>query len=223
MRRLVRAGLLQAGLTRLSLRASQAEEASVLTGREEATIQLSVAVRTLVCCPSTRRSNSWPNQWCGEPPWPGESTGLYLCRGNRLLLRKEPYPMKVFVLSHTGTPLMPTTPRRARIFLTTRRARMVTCEPFTIQLCFETTTYTQPVTVGVDTGSQTVGIAATANREVVFQAEMRLCTDISGQLTQRRQYRRTRRSRKTRGNRQSSLFCRQGPTHWSNQRGNWQL
>ncbi len=44
--------LLQAGLTRLSLRASQAEEASVLTGREEATIQLSVPVRTLVCCPA---------------------------------------------------------------------------------------------------------------------------------------------------------------------------
>ena len=47
-------------------------------------------------------------------------------------------------------------------------------------------------------GSQTVGLAATANREVVFQAEMRLRSDISGKLTQRRQYRRTRRSRKTR-------------------------
>src|SRR5258708_2258130 len=198
MGRLVRAGLLQAGLTRLSLRASQAEEASVLTGSEEATIQLSVHVRTLVCCPSTRRSNSWPNQWCGQPRWPGESTGLYLCRGDRLLLRKEPYPMKVFVLSHSGTPLMPTTPRRARIFLTSRRARVLTREPFTIQLCFETTTYTQPVTVGVDTGSQMVGIAATANREVVFQAEMRLRTDMSGKLMQRRQYRRTRRTRKTR-------------------------
>jgi RRXRR protein/HNH endonuclease len=106
--------------------------------------------------------------------------------------------MKVFVLSHSGKPLMPTTPRRARIFLKTRRARVVMRAPFTIQLCFETTTYTQPVTVGVDTGSQTVGIAAAANREVVFQAEMRLRTDISGKLTRRRQYRRTRRSRKTR-------------------------
>jgi 5-methylcytosine-specific restriction endonuclease McrA len=106
--------------------------------------------------------------------------------------------MKVFVLAHSGKPLMPTTPRRARIFLKTRRARVVTREPFTIQLRFETTTHTQPVTVGVDTGSQTVGIAATANREVVFQAEMRLRTDISGKLSQRRQYRRTRRSHKTR-------------------------
>ncbi len=106
--------------------------------------------------------------------------------------------MKVFVLSCEGSPLMPTTPRRARIFLTTRRAHVVTREPFTIQLRFETTTYTQPVTVGVDTGSHTVGIAATTNREVVFQAEMLLRTDISGKLTQRRQYRRRRRSRKTR-------------------------
>src|SRR6266852_1917744 len=106
--------------------------------------------------------------------------------------------MKVFVLSHTGKPLMPTTPRRARIFLKTRRARVVTREPFTIQLRFETTTYIQPVTVGVDTGSHTVGIAAIANREVLLQAEVHLRTDISRKLTQRRQYRRTRRSRKTR-------------------------
>ena len=106
--------------------------------------------------------------------------------------------MKVFVLSHTGNPLMPTTPRRARILLKTRRARVVMREPFTIQLRFETTTYTQPVTVGVDTGSHTVGLAATANREVLFQAEVRLRTDISEKLTRRRQYRRVRRSRKTR-------------------------
>jgi hypothetical protein len=116
--------------------------------------------------------------------------------------------MKVFVLSRSGKPLMPTTPRRARIFLKTRRARVVTREPFTIQLRFETTTHTQPVTVGVDTGSQTVGLAATANKQVVFQAEMRLRTDISGKLTQRRQYRRTRRSRKT----------RYRPARWANRR-----
>jgi hypothetical protein len=121
--------------------------------------------------------------------------------------------MKVFVLSHTGKPLMPTTPRRARLFLQTRRARVVTREPFTIQLRFETTTHTQPVTVGVDTGSQTVGLAATANREVVFQAEMRLRTDISGKLTRRRQYRRTRRSRKTRY-RAARWANRRRPSGW---------
>src|SRR5271167_4069236 len=81
-----------------------------------------------------------------------------------LVLRKEPYLMKVFVLSQQGTPLMPTTPRRARLWLKAKRARVLSRDPFTIQLRFETTHYTQPVTVGVDTGSQTVGVAATTGR-----------------------------------------------------------
>jgi 5-methylcytosine-specific restriction endonuclease McrA len=106
--------------------------------------------------------------------------------------------MKVFVLAMTGKPLMPTTPRRARIWLNTGRARIVNREPFTIQLRFETADYTQFVTVGVDTGSQTVGIAATTNGEVVYQTEVHLRTDITNKLRQRRQYRRNRRSRKTR-------------------------
>ncbi len=93
---------------------------------------------------------------------------------------------------------MPTTPRRARLWLKAKRARVIRREPFTIQLRFQTTPYTQLATVGVDTGSKTVGLAASANGEVVFQAEMHLRTDISGKLTQRRQYRRTRRARKTR-------------------------
>ena len=67
--------------------------------------------------------------------------------------------MKVFVLSRAGTPLMPTTPRRARRWLQAKRARMLSRDPFTVQLRFETTHYTQAVTVGVDTGSQTVGVA----------------------------------------------------------------
>jgi 5-methylcytosine-specific restriction endonuclease McrA len=121
--------------------------------------------------------------------------------------------MKVFVLSPERKPLMPTTPRRARLWLKAKRACVVSRDPFTIQLRFETTTYTQPATVGVDTGSHTVGIAAIANREVVFQAEMRLRTDISGKLMQRRQYRRTRRSRKTRY-RAARWANRRRPSGW---------
>lgn len=105
--------------------------------------------------------------------------------------------MKVFVLSKEHKPLMPTTPRRARLWLKAKRARVVCREPFTIQLRFETTTYTQPVTVGVDMGSQTVGVAAISLGEVAYQAEVSLRTDIASKLTQRRAYRRNRRSRKT--------------------------
>lgn len=106
--------------------------------------------------------------------------------------------MRVFVLSKEGIPLMPTTPRRARLWLKARRAKVIRHEPFTIQLCFETASYTQAVTVGVDSGSKTVGIAAIAKGETLLQAEVHLRTNISEKLTQRRTYRRTRRRRKTR-------------------------
>ena len=79
--------------------------------------------------------------------------------------------MKVFVLSKEGTPLMPTTPRRARVFLKAKRASVVRREPFTIRLRFATKAHVQKVVVGVDTGSKDMGIAATTNGEVVFQAE----------------------------------------------------
>lgn len=106
--------------------------------------------------------------------------------------------MKVFVLSQQGKPLMPTTPRRARIFLRSKRAWIVQRDPLTIQLRFETTDYCQPITLGVDTGSQAVGVAAIANRQTLLQAEVQLRTDISKKLIQRRNYRRARRHRKTR-------------------------
>jgi 5-methylcytosine-specific restriction endonuclease McrA len=114
--------------------------------------------------------------------------------------------MKVFVLSRAGKPLMPTTPRRARKWLKEKRARIVRREPFTIRLRFAAREHVQPVKVGVDTGSKVVGIAATANSEVVFQAEVHLRGDIAEKLVQRRQYRRTRRSRK----------MRYRPARWAN-------
>jgi len=106
--------------------------------------------------------------------------------------------MKVFVLSKEGKPLMPTTPRRARVWLKAKRARVVRQEPFTIRLRFATKAHVQAAKVGVDTGSKEVGIAAIANGEVVFQAEVHLRDDITEKMTQRRQYRRNRRARKTR-------------------------
>ncbi len=93
---------------------------------------------------------------------------------------------------------MPTTPRRARIWLKEKRARVIRREPFTIQLRFATNEYVQPATVGVDTGSKVVGLAATTNGAVVLQAEMQLRDDIGEKMRRRRQYRRNRRARKTR-------------------------
>ena len=121
--------------------------------------------------------------------------------------------MKVFVLSKEGKPLMPTTPRRARVWLKAKRARIVRQDPFTIRLRFATKAHVQPAKVGVDTGSRCVGIAATTSGEVVFQAEVHLRDDITQIMTQRRQYRRNRRARKTRY-RQARSDNRRRPDGW---------
>ena len=73
-------------------------------------------------------------------------------------------PSIIYVQNREGQPLMPTK-RYNKVWYWLRKglARVVSREPFTIRLCFETTGYTQPATVGVDTGSQTVGIAAITN------------------------------------------------------------
>jgi RRXRR protein len=108
-------------------------------------------------------------------------------------------PSIIYVLAQSGKPLMPTK-RQNKVWYWLRKglAEVVSRHPFTIRLHFETGEYRQPVKVGVDMGSQVVGVAAITNEEVVYQAEVHLRTDVSGKLTQRHQYRRNRRSRKTR-------------------------
>jgi 5-methylcytosine-specific restriction endonuclease McrA len=107
--------------------------------------------------------------------------------------------VNVFVLAPDEKPLMPTTPRRARMWLKQKQARIVNRTPFTIQLRFEPSSrYVQHVSVGVDTGSKTVGVAAVAHSKVLYQAEISLRTDIKQSMDQRRQYRRDRRNRHTR-------------------------
>jgi hypothetical protein len=60
----------------------------------------------------------------------------------------------VYVISKDGKPLMPTKRHgKVRRLLKQGLAKVVRREPFTIQLLYDTTTYTQPVVVGVDNRS----------------------------------------------------------------------
>ena len=102
----------------------------------------------------------------------------------------------VYVLSHTGSALMPTQRHgKVRRLLRDRLAHVVTRTPFTIQLDYESTEFTQPVTLGVDAGSTHVGLSASTDTKELFSAEVTLRTDIVKLLSQRREARRTRRSR----------------------------
>lgn len=108
--------------------------------------------------------------------------------------------MKVYVLNQDGEPLMPCPPAVARLLLKDDRAKVVSRTPFTIKLLYQATDYTQPLTLGVDTGSSKLGAAVVndQNGEVVYMSEVELRNDITGKMEQRRMYRRNRRNRKTR-------------------------
>ena len=67
--------------------------------------------------------------------------------------------------------------------------------PFTIQLDYDTTDYTQPISLGVDAGSKHIGISATTSEKELYAADVELRNDIVEKLSTRREQRRTRRSR----------------------------
>ena len=91
---------------------------------------------------------------------------------------------------------MPTTRYgKVRRMLRDGKAKVVRKEPFTIKLLYDTTTYTQPITLGVDAGSKMVGISATTEKQELYAAELELRNDITKLLADRRQYRRSRRNR----------------------------
>ena len=105
----------------------------------------------------------------------------------------------VYVISQDGKPLMPCSDPIARLLLKQGKAKVKKREPFTIKLTYETTNHTQGLTLGVDTGSGTIGTAVSKdNGDIVYMSEVVVRNDITDKMTQRAKYRRNRRNRKTR-------------------------
>lgn len=74
-------------------------------------------------------------------------------------------------------------------------AHVVCRIPFTIQLDYEPTDFTQPITLGIDAGSKHIGVSATTTEKELYAADVELRNDIVDKLSTRRELRRTRRSR----------------------------
>lgn len=105
----------------------------------------------------------------------------------------------VYVLDKNGHPLMPTNRHgKVRRMLKSGNAKVIRRCPFTIQLLYDSTDYTQPVNLGIDAGSRHIGVSATTETKVLYEADVTLRNDIVDLLSTRREARRTRRSRKTR-------------------------
>ena len=104
----------------------------------------------------------------------------------------------VYVLNQRGEPLMPTRPQKAKKLLKQNKAKVVSIDPFTIQLKYATGETKQEIILGIDAGSKTIGVSATTDKQELYSAEVELRNDVSELIATRQQYRRSRRHRKTR-------------------------
>ena len=95
--------------------------------------------------------------------------------------------MTIYVLDIDGKPLMPThKPGKVRHMLNDGRAIIVNYYPFTIKLTYVTTTYVQPVTLGVDAGSVHVGVSASTEKKELYSAEIDLRSKEIPKLIEKR-------------------------------------
>ena len=111
------------------------------------------------------------------------------------ICRKNSFP--VYVLNKKGDPLMPCSPRKAKMLFKEGKAKVAGRSPFTIQLTTATGEANQDIILGVDSGYSHVGLSAVSSKQELFSAEVNLRGDIVKLNSERRQYRRSRRSRKT--------------------------
>lgn len=119
----------------------------------------------------------------------------------------------VYVLNKRGKPLMPCSPRKARVLLKKSKARVVKRTPFTIQLTIAGGETVQWITLGVDSGYSGIGLSAVTDKQEVYSAEVNLRTDMVKLNSERRQYRRFRRYRKT-WYRKPRFLNRKKPESW---------
>lgn len=101
----------------------------------------------------------------------------------------------VYVISKEGKPLMPCKEAKARKLLKQKKAKIYKREPFTIQLRFDCEDQIQDVTLGIDAGSKHIGVSATTEKQVLYEADVELRNDIVDKLSSRREARRARRNR----------------------------
>lgn len=106
---------------------------------------------------------------------------------------------RVPVVSVDGKPLMPTTPRKARLLISDGLAkpRRNKLGLFYVQMLRPVGTKTQPMSLSVDPGAKYDGVAVASHRQVELKAMVFLPDDVPKKMETRRNLRRARRYRKT--------------------------
>jgi 5-methylcytosine-specific restriction endonuclease McrA len=120
----------------------------------------------------------------------------------------------VFVIDTNKKPLNPCNPGVARSLLDKGKAAVFRQYPFTIILKKEVEAAPEPITLKIDPGSRTTGIALLQGTKIIFGAELNHRGQaIKASLDSRRSIRRNRRNRHTRY-RQPRFLNRARPEGW---------
>lgn len=104
----------------------------------------------------------------------------------------------VYVINKNGNPLMLCKEAKARHLLRDKKAKVVKKIPFTIQLLFDCEENVQSISLGIDAGSKHIGVSATTESKVLYEADVELRNDVVDLISTKRESRKTRRNRKTR-------------------------
>ncbi|MBW4582068.1 MAG: HNH endonuclease [Tildeniella nuda ZEHNDER 1965/U140] len=120
----------------------------------------------------------------------------------------------VLVLDTNKRPLTPCKPSKARKMLNACKAAVFRCYPFTIILRKEVNATPEPITLKLDPGSKTTGIALLKGDKAIWGAELtHRGQAIKASLASRRSLRRSRRQRHTRY-RKARFLNRVRPQGW---------
>ncbi len=103
--------------------------------------------------------------------------------------------MRVYVLNMRGQPLMPTSPKKARMLLKQKKAKVVSVRPFTIQLVIATGESKQDIVLGIDSGYLNIGFSAVTEKKELIGGEVKLLKNMSKRIQDRAMYRTIRRQR----------------------------
>ena len=94
-----------------------------------------------------------------------------------------------------GQPLMPTSPKKARMLLKQKKAKVVSVRPFTIQLVIATGESKQDIVLGIDSGYLNIGFSAVTEKKELIGGEVKLLKNMSKRIRDRAMYRTIRRQR----------------------------
>jgi len=101
----------------------------------------------------------------------------------------------VYVLDMNGSPIMPTSPMRARKLLKAGVVKVVRRSPFTIQSTVSIGSHKQEIVMGIDSGYKKIGYSCITSKKELMGIEVILDIKTKERLSERRMYRRNRRNK----------------------------